>query len=222
MTEPVGNTPRSSIPGNTFKDRESAAPPKPSREPVEKMIQGDVIIKKPNFFKRFGRSMVADDVGNVGDFVVSDVLVPAMRNLLYDVIVKGAGRTIFGAGQVYRNAGRGVPSAAGPVSSLKTSYHRISEGGEPTTRAVSPASAARHDFREIVLPDRIEAIQVLEYMQARLEMYRSVTVGDFYDALGVTGGFVDRNFGWTDLSSAEIVQTREGFIFDLPRAQNLR
>jgi hypothetical protein len=221
MTEPVGNTPRSSIPGNTFKDRESAGPPKPSREPVEKMIQGDVIIKKPNFFKRMGRSMVADDVGNVGDFIVVDVLGPALRNLIYDIIVKGAGRTIFGAGQVYRSSGRGVPPSAGPVSSLKTAYHRVSEGGEPG-RSVSQASAARHDFSEIVLPDRIEAIQVLEYMQARLEMYRTVTVGDFYDALGVSGGFVDRNWGWTDLSTAEIRQTREGFVFDLPRAQNLR
>ncbi len=221
MSEPVGNTPRASIPGNTFKDRESAAPVKPSREPVEKLVQGKVTIKKPNFFKRMARSMVAEDVGNVGDFVVTDVLAPAMRNLIYDIIVKGAGRTIFGANQIYRGGSRSGVNSSGPVSSLKTAYHRVSNEADPG-RSISQASAARHDFSDIVLEDRIEAIQVLEYLQARLDTYGSVTVGDFYDALGTTGGFVDRNWGWTNLNSADIRQVRDGYIFDLPRAANLR
>jgi hypothetical protein len=221
MSEPVGNIPRASIPGNTHKDRAASEPPKTAREPVEKMVTGKVTVKKPNFFKRFGRSMVADDVGNVGDFVVSDVLVPAMRNLIYDIIVKGAGRTIFGSGQMYRGSRTGGVGSAGPVSSLKTAYHRVSNEADPG-RAISSSSAARHDFGDIVLEDRIEAIQVLEYLQARLEMYRSVTVGDFYDALGTTGGFVDRSWGWTNLDTADIRQVRDGYVFDLPRAVNLR
>jgi|SRR6478735_3325207 len=221
MSEPVGNNARAPIPGNSHKDREIVPATTPTREPVEQIVQGKVTVKKPNFFKRMGRSMVADDVGNVGDFVVSDVLAPAMRNLLYDVIVKGAGRTIFGANQMYRGGrSMGGPSA-GPVSSLKTAYHRVSQEEVPG-RVVSQSSAARHDFSEIVLEDRAEALEVLEYLIARLEMYKSVTVGDFYDAIGTTGGFVDRNWGWTNLASADIRQTRDGYVFDLPRAINLR
>lgn len=223
MSEPVGHNARAPIPGNSLKER-ATAEPAPVREPVEKIVQGKVTVKKPNVFKRMGRSLVADDVGNVGDFVVTDVLGPALRNLLYDVIVKGAGRTIFGANQMYRgrNVVGGGPSA-GPVSSLKTSYNRISqEAGMDPGRTVSQSSAARHDFSEIVLEDRAEALEVLEYLMARLEMYKTVTVGDFYDAIGTTGGFVDRNWGWKNLDSADIRQTRDGYIFDLPRAINLR
>lgn len=216
MSEPVGNIPRSAgIPGNSIKAREPEKPSEP-REEVNKMVTGKVVVHKANIFKRIGRSMVAEDVNNVGDFVVTDVIAPAMRNLLYDIIVMGAGRTIFGAGASRRAVGGVSRSSSGVPTSLKTAYHRVSNDPDPIQDR--PSSAAnRHNFSDISIDDRAEALDILEHLQARVERYGSATVSDFYSALGVTGSFTDQAYGWTDLQSAQVRQSRHGYMFDLPR-----
>ena len=127
MSDPVGNAPRNLEGGNSHKARaaaEAAAAPAPKREKLETVVKkGQVIQKRPNIFKRTARSMVADDVQNVGDFVVTDILVPALRNLLYDVIVGGAGRPIFGSAQA-RRPGM-TPGMSVRSQNLTASYHNV-------------------------------------------------------------------------------------------------
>ena len=81
---------------------------------------------------------------------------------------------------------------------------------------------ARHNFDGIMLETHADAVDVLESLIARVERYGSASVADFYDYLGVTGGFTDQKYGWTNLSNADIRQTRKGFVFDLPKPQPLR
>lgn len=213
MSEPVGNAPRPASPvGNSHKLREAAAPPEEEREKIDKIITGKVVVKKPNVLKRAARSMVADDVTNVGDFVVAEVFVPALRNLIYDIVSKGSHRILFGTSQIAR---RGV-TTSGPVTSLKTAYHEARSQGEPV-RSISPEAAARHSFEDISLEFHSEAIDVLEKLVARIDRYRAVTVADFYQFLGMPTGFPDRKWGWTNLDEANVRQTRDGYVFDLPR-----
>ena len=164
MTEPVGNARRGDAPlpgSNSHAARaaaEKAAGPLKApeeREPIESIVHGKVVQKKPNVFKRAARGMVADDVTNVGDFVLTDVLMPAVRNLIY-------------------------------------------------------------------VDDNAEAMDVLENLVARVDRYGSASVADFYDYLGVTGGFTDQAYGWKNLSAAQVRQTRKGYTFDLPRPIALR
>ena len=44
---------------------------------------------------------------------------------------------------------------------------------------------------------------------------------DLYDLVGVSGDFTANNFGWTDLRSARVVRSREGFILDFPESEPL-
>ena len=81
---------------------------------------------------------------------------------------------------------------------------------------------ARHNFDEIYLDDNAEAMDVLENLVARVDRYGSASVADFYDYLGVTGGFTDQAYGWKNLSAAQVRQTRKGYTFDLPRPIALR
>lgn len=222
MSDPVGNAPRSLDGGNSHKARaaaaEAAAPP-PKREKLESVVKkGQVIQKKPNVFKRTARSMVADDVQNVGDFVVTDILVPALRNLLYDVIVGGAGRTIFGNAQARRP---GVnPGLFGTAQNLKTAYHNVSSGGgqaAPAQAGLTKQAQARFDFSEVSLTDHSEALYIIELLKQRTADYGVASVADFYDLLGHTGAFTDQNWGWHDLSMAKVHQNRAGFVLDLPQ-----
>lgn len=225
MPEPVGNANRSAsaLPGsNSHSARQAAqkaATPPEEREKVEKVISGTVIQKKPNMLKRLGRNMVADDVTNVGDFVFTDVVMPAVRNLMYDIVSQGTHRVLFGTARGRRGV---VPGYGGPVANLKTAYNRVNTESAPTSSAMSREDQARHNFDELYLPSHADAMEVLENLVARVDRYGSASVSDLYDYLGVTGGFTDQKYGWTNLSSADVRQTRRGFVFDLPRPQVLR
>lgn len=214
MTEPVGNAPRNldDIPGNTHKEREAKLE-KETREPVEKIVEGKVTTRKPPWYKRFARSLIAEDAQSIGDYLMVDVIIPAVRNLIRDAIVGSTDRTLYGGS---RNRVRsGVLGATD--RSLRTRYDQV----EPR-RMLSRESRARHDFDEIVLDTRSEAVEVIESLIARVDRYGAASVTDLYDLVGVTGSFQDQRWGWTDLHTADVRQVRGGFLLDLPRPDPLR
>lgn len=228
MTEPVGNASRSSsqLPGgNTHTARQAAEranQPVEEREKTEKVVVGKVVQKKPNFAKRFARGMVADDVTNVGDFVFTDVVMPAVRNLLYDIVSQGTHRVLFGTNSRARRGAYNAPGYAGPVSNLKTAYHRAREESVPAGPQMSRQEQATHNFDGLFLETQADAQEVLDQLQARVARYGSATVSDLYGYLGVTGSFADQRHGWTNLDDASVRHTRQGFTLDLPRPSVIR
>ena len=230
MTEPVGNARRDAgpLPGsNSHAARAAAAtaaaPAKPAeeREKIDPIVHGKVIQKKPNVFKRVARGMVADDVTNVGDFVLTDVIGPAVRNLVYDIVSQGAHRVLFGTARGPRR-GVGTGAYVGGGANLKTAYHRVSNEPARSETGMSRSDMARHNFDELILDNHADAMDVLENLVARVDRYGSASVADLYDYLGVTGGFTDQAYGWKSLAGADVRQTRKGFVFDLPRPIALR
>lgn len=222
MSEPVGNGPRSTgdIPGNSHKARKeiTAKEEEAPRESVEKIVVGKVVTKKQPWWKRIARSMVADDAQNIGDFILVDVIVPATKNLIRDIIFSGTERTLYGSSRARRSVGLGL---RGEVGSLRTRYDRMSDGpGEPR-RTLSREARARHDFDDVVLDDREEAIAVVETLIMRVDKYGSASVADLYDLVGVTGSYADRRYGWSNLSDADVRQSRGGWLLDLPRPEPL-
>ena len=223
--EPVGNASRSAgpLPGsNSHAARaaaEKVATPVEEREKVESVVTGKVVQKKANVFRRAARGMVADDVTNVGDFVVAEVLIPAVRNLMYDIISQGTYRVLYGTSRTRRN---GAPNTMGAMTNLKTAYNRISNEPDPAARNMSREDRASHNFDELILDSHGDALGVLENLEARVVRYGSASVADLYDYMGVTGGFTDQRYGWTNLDNSNVRQTRRGFVLDLPRPIVLR
>lgn len=216
MSEPVGNSPRQPLGSNSHKARaaatDAAAPAEP-QEQATKIVTGKVIQRRPNIFKRAARNMVADDVTNIREFVAVEIIAPAVRNLVFDIISQGSHRLLYGTAARPRGVGAG--SSSGPVSSLKRQYHNM---GQPDpARTISRESAARHDFDDIILESRIEAEDVIAHLAARVDRYGSARVSDMYNHLGISADFTSQNWGWTNLSSAAVSQDRRGFLLDLPR-----
>lgn len=225
MSEPVGNQPRkkpetkssmSSISGNSHKDRDVVAETTATREPVEKMVEGKVISRKQPVWKRFTRTMVADDVGNVGEYILTEVVVPATKNLIVDMIGQSVERMLFGTSR-----GRIRRSPLGASLRDSVNYSRYSER-EPIRRPMSREARARHDFNEIVLENRSEAVEVVEALIDRIARYGAVTVADLYDFVGTTGSFADQRWGWSDLTTADVRQVPGGFLLDLPAPEPIR
>lgn len=221
MSEPVGNAARTpgDVPSNALKGRE--APKKEVAEdapPAEKIVEGNVVTRKTPWYKRFARNLIADDATSMGDWIMQEVVLPSVRNLISDAVKGSTDRVLYGSSRV-RGGGSVI---GGRVGSLRTRYDRMAEEGEP--RRLTREARARHDFDEIVLASRSEAIDVIEALIDRAVRYKAVTVSDLYDLLGVTGSYADRSYGWSEaeLRYADVRQTRGGFLLDLPKPEPLR
>lgn len=218
MSEPVGNSPRAAgIPSNSHKEREAVGIKKEeeTREPVQKIVEGKVVTHKPPWWKRAARGMIAEDAQNIGDYILVDVFIPALKNLARDIVVGGTDRALFGRSQV-RRPGVGLRRESERMS---TRYDQMA--GEPR-KMMSREARARHDFDEVTLEDRSEALEVVEMMIARIQRYGAASVADLYDMLGVTGSYADRGYGWTNLDDADVRQYRGNWLLDLPRPEPLR
>lgn len=70
---------------------------------------------------------------------------------------------------------------------------------------------------EVIFDHRDEAEDVLEAMLDAISDYGFITVGGFYDLVGVRTTPTDFKWGWETLNSAKVVRDRDGFIIYFPR-----
>ena len=94
--------------GNSKKEKNN--PERPAKN-IEKVITGEVVQKPKNLGRRFKDVFFGGDTKQAAKFVASDVLLPAMRNLIVDMVTKGAERMIYGESN-YRRRGFTTSRAA--------------------------------------------------------------------------------------------------------------
>lgn len=197
-------------PSNSHKSQE---PEKKDRPKVEKVVSGEVSERKDGVGRKIAKSFVGDDAQSVGSYILFDVMIPAAKNMIADMVSQGIQRALFG--------GTSPAPRQGGARTNYTSYNKVSPNKVSSSRPPSPTLSSRarstHDFKEVVLQTREEAETVLQGMFDILDDYDFVTVNDFYSLVGITGSFTDDKWGWGDLRGATTRQIREGYLLELPR-----
>lgn len=193
------------------------------RPQVQKVVSGNATEKKKSVWKRIAASFTGDDARTVGEFVLMDVIVPSAKSLISDALTTTVERFFYGDGRIQRSGGR--PTSYGPYSPYnRVSTTTLGSGSAPWGQQVQPQQLSRraranHDFREALIDSRQEAAVVLDTITQMADMYEVATVADFYDAVGFTSEFTDRNWGWTplELREAQITRVRDGrYVIQLP------
>jgi hypothetical protein len=199
--------------GNSYTSKSKAAEKKDVVEkPKLEQVTGTVAIeRKKSLGTKMKETFTGDDMSSVVQWVALEVVVPAIKTLISDMASQGVERLLFG-GAAPRSGRRNV------VQYNKMSSGNSSSGGRPQ---MSSRARAAHDFREIILPDRGEAELTLENLQAQIDEYGMATVEDLYSLVGITGTFMDSQWGWTDLRGSGIKRVREGYLLELPRTTSL-
>lgn len=179
--------------------------PKTPRK-VKQITQAIIISekKKPLLLRIFG-----DNTKSMGEYVIWDVLIPAMKNTLNDMVQNGLEMMLFGetrSRNLRRERGRTYVSY-----DTKFSY-KDREPRRERTRSID-----RHKFEGVVLPSRAEAEEVLGNLVDLIEDYNLATVADFYDMVGLQAEWSDNKYGWDNLSRASVARTREGYVLEMPR-----
>lgn len=196
------------------KEQAAKATPTESKKKVEKVTAGTVKTKKKSAAPKIADMFLSEDAGNVGQYLLTgltDVLVPAVKRAVVDIVVDSVNMIFFG-----EKGGKRPSTGASYVS-----YNRFS-GSESSHNRTEARGYAGYSYADIYLESRADADEVLSAMDDLVDRYGQVTVADLYDLVGKSGTYTDNYYGWTSLRTAEAVRTRDGWRLKLPKALSLK
>ena len=199
------------LPDNSHKGRNDAKQKQAMEgKRAEKIVRGKVKTKK-NDMRKLTDIFISEDAANVKSYILMDVLVPAIKKAIYDIVVNSLDMSLFG--------GRGGRRSTAD----KVSYRDYNGVSRRDDRGYSSSrTTSGYSYDDIILETRGEAEAVLARMDEIMEEYEIVRVADLYDLVGVTGQHTDNKYGWTNIRNAEVERVRDGYRIKMPRALPIR
>lgn len=178
---------------------------------VTKVVKGNVRTK-PNEVRKFADVFISEDINNVKSYILMDVLVPAIKKAVADIVTNGIEMILYGSTSNRRN------SSSGSKVSYRNYYdsrddRRDDRGGSRTRSGL--------DYDDFVFDSRGEAEAVLSQMGDIIERFKYVTVADLYDMVDKVPPFTANKYGWTSIRNADVVRDRDGYRLKLPRAMQI-
>ena len=191
--------------------------PEPKKEKeIKRVVSGTVRKRKAPVLDRiFG----GETGRNIVEYILWDVLVPAAKSTISDIVTNSIEMALYGttdsrSRSLRRDRDRTYVSYNRMSDPPRRRSSRYSRRDEPRRES---RMRTTHRFDEIVLDRRSDAEEVLSVLIELIETYDIATVGDFYDALGMSSDYTDRRYGWESLDMASIRPVRGGYIFDMPK-----
>lgn len=191
---------------NSNKYKEEKALAEKREKKVEKVVTGKVITKKEGFFSKMFRGFISEDAKDVKSYVFGDVLIPAIKKAISDIVTDGIDIILYGESRGKR----------GRSTAERISYRSYYDRNDSYRRPV--ASYNDYSYDSIILSSRGEAEEVLARMDELMDTYGLVSVADLKDLVGINGNYTDNKYGWTSIKSAEVVRVRDGYTIKMPRA----
>ena len=191
---------------------EPKKPERPHATAVAKRIE-----RKETVPQKFAHLFLADDVGDIGEYLVKDLIIPTIK----DVFLNFMTAALWGdrrSGSSYRDSRKD-----------RTYYNSISRSSRVGTdrsrrdREEYSDRGERKDFDidNIVLATREEADIVLTRLEDYMVDYGQVTVGYLLELLDESGPYTAEYYGWRNLDRASVRRVRNGYSLDLPRPVRL-
>ena len=183
------------------------------KKDIKPVVKGPVKVKKEPLSRKFSDVFLADSVDNVKSYVVFDVIVPAIKNLIVDMTTNSIDMLV--------NGRSGSPSRSGRRG--HTSYSSYFRGDDrPSHRTANPRD--RYSYNDIIFETRGDANEVLDIMMEVLDKYKVISIADYYELsnANVQEQYTDRSYGWFELDDAHIIRDRDGYRISLPRPESIK
>ena len=174
---------------------------------IQKVVHGKVKTKPKSGMSKITDVFISEDAANVKSYIVMDVLVPAVKKAISDIVRDGIDMILYGESRGRRSS----------TSSSYVSYRDYSRSDDRDRfRDSRTRSGYNHD--DIILESRGEAEEVLTRMDELIDTYGVVSVADLYDLIGKSCEYTDNKYGWTNIRNAEPIRVRDGYRLKLPKA----
>lgn len=191
---------------NSYRFKEEQAKKATESKNIQKVVSGNVKVRKRSEATKFKDLFISEDVHNVGSYIFMEVLVPATKKAIADIVTNGIDMLLYGesgSGRRRSNADR-------------VSFDKMYDRGD--SRRMAGNSRSTYNYDELYFETRGEAEDVLDRMREIVSNYGIVSVADLYELAGVVGNYTDQRYGWKGLRNTDVVRTRYGYQIRLPRA----
>ena len=190
---------------NKYKQQQKEAA---ERERATKVVSGEVTTKKKSAGHKLRDLFISEDAGTVKSYLLTDVIIPAAKKLMTDIVKDGIDILLYGGANRSRDS-------RGNTTIPFVNYSRASTNNRDTRESVRTAG---WNFDEIAFGSRSDAEIVREQMDAMIDRYGYTTVADMYDMAGRTAPMSGNNYGWRSVANVGISRTRDGYyLLDLPK-----
>jgi len=194
------------------RERNKDEDPLVRRRKVRKSIEGRALVKKKSFTQSIAQALVGDNTNNVGFYIINEVLLPAAKNTISEMVTSAIEMFLYGdtneRGRSKRDKGR-------TTVSYGSYYNRGRDRDEERHR---PSYRDKFNLDDIYFRSGDEASEVLDDLGELLEDYEQVTVADFFELAGIDGAsWAHNKYGWEDLRKAYCTHTRHGYKIVLPK-----
>lgn len=185
------------------------------KKEIKAVVNGKVTKKKKGIGSKIGAILFdGNNVGDVKEYIIFDVIVPAVKNAISNAINGGTDMLLFGE--------RRSDSSRSSSSRGYTSY---------SSRSTSRRDSSRQGYRrsslfeldDILLPTKLDATSVIDNMFNILDEYGVVSVADYYALVGEPSNYQMNAWGWENLNNIYTQRTRSGeYKIILPKPVNIK
>jgi len=174
-----------------------------------------------------------DGLPSIGRYLGSEVVMPAVKDIIANSLTTGIQMAIFGkdAAARPRNDYRSVSRAgygttySSRTGTVHTDYTAPTGGGvtKVDRKRRGYDRASQFNSEDYIMDDRNEALEALANLQDQADKYDQVSLADFYDLMGQETQYTDNNYGWLydDIMKGKVVVIGGGYALRLPRLENL-
>ena len=198
----------STYPGNSHKSKDVKKTAPTDEKKIQKRVSKPAKTKKKGELRKIAEEFIVDDVKNIKTYVITDVLIPTIKDTIWDILTNTLDMFLFNGTKDHRKCGKSSP---------KISYRDYYDSKNDRGRNYEIRD--RFDYDDLEFDSRGEADAVLTGMLETIDQYGVVSVADMYDMADVTAPYTGNRYGWTSLRNAEVVRVRNAYIIKLPKAK---
>lgn len=189
-----------------------------AKKTVAPVVKGKAQKKKKSLGEKFSETFLAVDFHSVVEHVVWDVLIPAAKDTISDIVKGSINMMLFGdrkGDRTDRDRGKSV---------VRTSYQNYYDRGDSRRGRDSgdrdrlpQRPSNRNLIDDIMFDTRGDAEEVLSNLVHDIEEYGFVTVARFYSYAGLDSNYTQDKYGWANIRDAYILRAPDGWTIKMPR-----
>lgn len=180
---------------------------------LEKIVTKNVTMKR-NIVNRVLSLFFETDIDTVKDYVIQDVFIPKIKELVYSLATDGLNMWMF---QGKKPSGTRINSSSS-ITPVRVSYNKYYDQGKVEEQKLSVRPKPWFDSKEVIFDNRSDAEEVLDTLKDILERCDAVSILDFADLTGLDLKWTGTKYGWTNLNNTSIEPAPGGgYYIKLPR-----
>lgn len=172
--------------------------------------KGKVTLKKSKM-NSLGKSVIQGSITDAIANAISDLIIPAGRDLLFNVVTSVSQTLIYGDSE-QPPVSNGVNRI--PYSSI-SNYNRM---GRPTTHVQKVRQRPEDGF---IFKTKSDADTALAHLRDACDSFGVVSVQALYEFCEQSAPYTANKYGWMNLDDARVERTRDGYTIKLPRSMPL-